>query len=58
MELVLQLLDLKSSDKKSTLLHYIAQTVQEKFPSLLDFDTELIFTDKATEGKEDGGDPM
>ncbi|XP_055352129.1 formin-like protein [Paramacrobiotus metropolitanus] len=43
------LLDLKSTDKKSTLLHYIVQTVEDKYPQLLDFDAELIFIDKAAD---------
>lgn len=41
------LLDTKSSDKRMTLLHYIVGTIREKFPSLIDFDTELFYTDKA-----------
>ncbi|GAV07212.1 hypothetical protein RvY_17081 [Ramazzottius varieornatus] len=43
------LLDLKSTDRKTTLLHYIVQTVSDNFPQLLHFDNELIFIDKAAE---------
>ncbi|ELU17806.1 hypothetical protein CAPTEDRAFT_171809 [Capitella teleta] len=41
------LLDAKSSDKKMTLLHFIVQTVQTKFPELMNFDKELGFVEKA-----------
>ncbi|KAI0214437.1 Formin-like protein [Lamellibrachia satsuma] len=41
------LLDTKSSDKKMTLLHFIVITVQEKFPDLANFETELSYIEKA-----------
>ncbi|KAG8330411.1 Formin-like protein 2 [Homalodisca vitripennis] len=39
--------DTKSSDKRSSLLHYIAETIREKLPDLRTFDTELLHVDKA-----------
>lgn len=43
------LLDTKSTDKRMCLLHYIVQTIRQKFPELLDFDTELFHIDKAAQ---------
>ncbi|KAF5903969.1 formin-like protein 1, partial [Clarias magur] len=42
-----QLLDTKSTDRKQTLLHFLVSTIQEKFPLLHTFHTELQFMDKA-----------
>lgn len=47
----LQLLDTKSTDRKMTLLHYIALIVKEKYPELAIFPSELHFVDKAASGK-------
>ncbi|XP_052451008.1 formin-like protein 3 isoform X5 [Carassius gibelio] len=41
------LLDTKSTDRKMTLLHYIAVVVKEKYPELAAFYNELHFVDKA-----------
>ncbi|XP_035254604.1 formin-like protein 1 isoform X2 [Anguilla anguilla] len=41
------LLDTKSTDRKQTLLHFIASIVQEKYPDLRSFHSELHFVDKA-----------
>lgn len=41
------LMDTKSSDKKMSLLQYIAATVRDKFPDIRNFDTELLYIDKA-----------
>ncbi|XP_072860256.2 formin-like protein 1 isoform X2 [Pogona vitticeps] len=41
------LLDMKSTDRKQTLLHYIVRVIQEKYPDLLNFSSELHFLDKA-----------
>ncbi|KAF4078649.1 hypothetical protein AMELA_G00201370 [Ameiurus melas] len=41
------LLDTKSTDRKMTLLHYIALIVREKYPELSNFYNELHFVDKA-----------
>ncbi|KAB5553693.1 hypothetical protein PHYPO_G00041560 [Pangasianodon hypophthalmus] len=41
------LLDTKSTDRSQTLLHFIANLVQEKYPELSSFHTELHFIDKA-----------
>lgn len=45
-----QLLDTKSTDRKMTLLHYIALIVKEKYPELANFYNELHFVDKAAAG--------
>lgn len=42
------LLDTKSTDKRICLLHYIVNTIRQKFPELLNFDTELYCIDKAS----------
>ncbi|XP_054851312.1 formin-like protein 1 [Eublepharis macularius] len=41
------LLDMKSTDRKQTLLHYIVRVIQEKYPELIHFSSELHFLDKA-----------
>lgn len=41
------LLDTKSTDRKQTLLHFIVGIIQEKYPHLQNFHTELQFLDKA-----------
>ncbi|KAL1497828.1 hypothetical protein ABEB36_008720 [Hypothenemus hampei] len=41
------LLDTKSTDKKTCLLHYIVATIRQKFPDLLNFDSELHYIEKA-----------
>lgn len=48
---VLQLVDAKSGDKKVTLMHFLAQTIQDKFPDLVNFEAELRFIDKAALGE-------
>lgn len=47
-----QLLDTKSTDRKMTLLHFIALTVKEKYPDLTNFWHELHFVEKAAAGEE------
>lgn len=47
----LQLLDTKSTDRKITLLHYIAETVEEKFPDIEKFHTDLQYVEKAANSK-------
>lgn len=44
------LVDTKSTDKRLTLLNYIAETVRSKFPDLLNFDSELMLIDKSSAG--------
>ncbi|CAH1963643.1 unnamed protein product [Acanthoscelides obtectus] len=44
------LLDTKSTDKRLCLLHYIVATIRQKFPELLNFDTELHYIEKAAVG--------
>ncbi|XP_017862168.1 PREDICTED: formin-like protein CG32138 isoform X3 [Drosophila arizonae] len=41
------LIDTKSTDKRSSLLHYIVATIRAKFPELLNFECELYGTEKA-----------
>lgn len=41
------LLDTKSTDRRQTLLHYIVGIIQEKYPELQSFYSELHFLDKA-----------
>ncbi|XP_051569948.1 formin-like protein 1 [Myxocyprinus asiaticus] len=41
------LLDTKSTDRSQTLLHFIVTVLQEKYPELTSFHTELRFVDKA-----------
>ncbi|XP_047667238.1 formin-like protein 1 isoform X2 [Tachysurus fulvidraco] len=42
-----QLLDTKSTDRRQTLLHFLVSIIQEKYPHLHTFHTELHFMDKA-----------
>ena len=44
------LLDTKTTDKKMSLLHYIVATIRQKFPELLNFESELMHIDKAAIG--------
>ena len=46
-----QLLDTKSTDRKMTLLHFIALTVKDKYPDLANFWHELHFVEKAAAGE-------
>lgn len=41
------LLEMKSTNRKQTLLHYIVRVIMEKYPELTGFHTELHFLDKA-----------
>ncbi|KAL1137587.1 hypothetical protein AAG570_009286 [Ranatra chinensis] len=45
------LLDTKSNDKRICLLHYVVDTIKEKFPEIMNFDSELMYIDKASMGK-------
>lgn len=44
------LMETKSSDKRMCLLHYIVETIRFKFPELLNFDSELMYIEKASSG--------
>lgn len=46
-----KLLDTKSTDRKMTLLHYIALIVKEKYSELANFYNELHFVNKAAAGE-------
>ncbi|EEB13774.1 conserved hypothetical protein [Pediculus humanus corporis] len=41
------LLDTKSTDKRICLLHYIVETIRNKFSELLNFESELLYIEKA-----------
>ncbi|KAK6617872.1 hypothetical protein RUM43_014101 [Polyplax serrata] len=41
------LLDTKSTDKRICLLHYIVETIRNKFTDLLNFESELLYIEKA-----------
>ncbi|XP_061186189.1 formin-like protein isoform X5 [Saccostrea echinata] len=41
------LMDTKTKDKTFSLMHFLVQTVQTKFPEILNFDSELRFIEKA-----------
>ncbi|XP_059622727.1 formin-like protein isoform X1 [Phlebotomus argentipes] len=43
------LLDTKSTDKRTCLLHFIVATMRQSFPDLLSFDAELFCIDKAAQ---------
>lgn len=45
------LMDTKSTDKRVSLLHYIVRTIRQNFPELMNFDTELLYIDKAAQGE-------
>lgn len=44
-------MDTKSTDRKQTLLHFIVSIIQEKYPQVQAFYTELHFLDKAALGE-------
>jgi formic-like protein len=44
------LVDTKSSDKRMSLLNYIVQTVKQYFPELMNFESELMYIEKASAG--------
>lgn len=54
--LSLQLLDTKSTDRKLTLLHYIANVVKEKYAQVSLFYNELHYVEKAAAGELYGPD--
>ncbi|XP_067949319.1 protein diaphanous homolog 2-like isoform X2 [Watersipora subatra] len=47
MNFLTKLENTKSQDQKQTLLHFLAQIVEEKFPDVLDYENELIHVDQA-----------
>ena len=56
LSLSLQLLDTKSTDRKLTLLHYIVETVDHKFPDVRNFHMDLQYVEKASAGKSSKSD--
>lgn len=49
---LVQLLEMKSTDRKQTLLHYLVKVIAEKYPQLTGFHSDLHFLDKAGSGIE------
>ena len=49
-----QLLEMKSTDRKQTLLHYLVKVIAEKYPQLTGFHSDLHFLDKAGSGMGGG----
>lgn len=54
--LSIQLLDTKSTDRKITLLHYIANVVKEKYAQVSLFYNELHYVEKAAAGESHSSD--
>lgn len=48
------LLETKSTDRSQTLLHFIANVIQDKYPDLVNFHSDLHFVDKAALVSLDG----
>lgn len=48
---LLQIRDTKSSDQKTTLLHFLAEICEERFPEILRFPEELEHVESASKGK-------
>lgn len=53
-QVLVQLLEMKSTDRKQTLLHYLVKVIAEKYPQLTGFHSELHFLDKAGAGRGAG----
>lgn len=47
-----QLRDTKSTDQNTTLLHFLAEKCEEKYPEILKFPDELEHVESASKGKE------
>jgi formic-like protein len=45
-----KLTDTRTHDKRLTLLHFIAQTIEERFPDVFHFDHDLQAMEKAAQG--------
>lgn len=54
-QVFVQLLEMKSTDRKQTLLHYLVKVIAEKYPQLTGFHSDLHFLDKAGSGIEQPG---
>jgi hypothetical protein len=46
----LQLVDTKSKDKHSNVMHYVVKTMQEHYPDCVDFASEFTAVQKASTG--------
>lgn len=49
--LLMQLKDLRTTDNKSSLVHFVAGTAERKFPDTLEFPNDLSFIRKAARGE-------
>ena len=47
-----QLKSLRTTDSKSSLLHFLAGTVERKFPNVLDFPDDLSYASRAARGED------
>lgn len=50
---ITKLLNTKTADNKRTLLHFLAETIDSKFPDVITFPEELIHIDQASRVNED-----
>ncbi len=48
----IQLTDTRTHDKRLTLLHFIVETIEERFPDIGRFDTDLQAVEKAAQGNK------
>ena len=48
-----QLKALRTSDNRSSLLQFLAETVERKFPQALEFTTDLCYTSRAARGERE-----
>ncbi|CAH1777866.1 unnamed protein product, partial [Owenia fusiformis] len=53
MNYLTKLANTKSADNKTTLLHFLVQTVEEKYPDIMSFTEELIHIDQAARVSEE-----
>jgi len=46
-----QLVNTKTQDGKQTLMHYLVECIEKRFPDVMDFANELIHVEKAARGR-------
>ena len=46
-----QLINTKTQDGKQTLMHFLVDTIEKRFPDMMDFASELIHVEKAARGQ-------
>lgn len=52
-----QIIDTKSTDQKTTLLHFLAEVCEENYRDILKFTDELQHVESASKGKQVGKAP-